>query len=83
MKWGLKFINPIRLAGRLTKNKCILVATDYATKWVESKALRTNIVVITSKFMYEYILIRFGCPLTIIIDEIIHFINNIIKYLIE
>jgi hypothetical protein len=43
-----------------------LVAIDYATKWVEAKALRTNIAVIIATFLYEYILTRFGCPLTIV-----------------
>jgi transposase InsO family protein len=33
--------------------------------------------------MYEYIMIKFGCPLTIVIDQGVHFINDTIKYLIE
>ncbi len=49
-------------------NKYILVPMDYATKWVKAKALITNIVVVISKFLYEYILTRFGCPLIIVID---------------
>jgi len=60
-----------------------LVAIDYATKWVEAKALRTNNVVVIARFLYEYILTKFGCPLTIVIDQGIHFINDIIKHLIE
>jgi len=32
------------------------------------KTLKTNIVVITTRFLYEYILTRFGCPLTIVIN---------------
>jgi hypothetical protein len=68
MKWGLYFIGLIKLIGRLTKNKYILVAIDYATKWVEIKALRTNTIVVTTKFVCEYTLTIFGCPLTIVMD---------------
>ncbi len=37
MKWGLDFIGPIKPAGRLTRNRYILVATDYATKCVKER----------------------------------------------
>jgi hypothetical protein len=59
----------------------ILVAIDYATKWVAAKALITNTIVVTAKLMYEYILTIFGCPLTIVIDQGVHFINDTIKHL--
>jgi hypothetical protein len=34
-----------------------------------------------AKFLYEYILTRFGCPLTIVTYPGIHFINDTIKHL--
>jgi hypothetical protein len=37
-------------------------------------------IVITKK-LYECILTRFGCPLTIVTDHEVHFINDAIKYL--
>jgi hypothetical protein len=81
MKWGLDFIGPIKPARRLTRKKYILVVTNYATKWVEAKTLKINIVVVIAKFLYEYILTKFGCPLTIITNQGIHFINDTIKHL--
>jgi hypothetical protein len=68
MKWGLDFVGPIKLTRKYTKNKYILIARNYATKWVEVRALKTNKTTIIAKKLYECILIRFGCSLTIVID---------------
>ncbi len=65
---GFRFINPIKPTGRLIRNKYILVATNYVTKWVETKAFKTNIAIVIARFIYKYILTIFGCPLTIVID---------------
>jgi hypothetical protein len=79
--YDLDFIGPIKPTIRQIRNRYILVVTNYATKWVEVKALKTNIVIITARFLYEYILTKFGCPLTIVTDQGVHFINDIIKLL--
>jgi len=66
MKWGLDFVGLIKPLGKYTWNKYILVAIDYATKWVAIRVLRTNITITTSNLLYECILTRFGCPLIIV-----------------
>jgi hypothetical protein len=54
-KWGLNFIRPFQLVSKMLSNWYFLVANDYATKWVKTWALCTNIVTITTKFLYEHI----------------------------
>ena len=50
MKWGLDFIGPVKKT-RHTAYRYILVATDYATKWVEARALGGNTAKETVQFL--------------------------------
>ncbi len=51
-KWGLDFMNLLN-----QQVVDILVAINYATKWVEARALRTNTTIVIAKFLYDHILI--------------------------
>ena len=63
------------------KNKYIVAATNYVTKWVEAKALIDNLVKKTVKFLYEHIITRFGCPLKLVSNQGTHFINELVEAL--
>jgi hypothetical protein len=80
---GLDFLKPIKPIGQFIGNKYILVATNYATKWVEAKVFKTNTIVVITKILYECILIRFSCPLTLVTYHGVHFINDAIKYMTD
>jgi hypothetical protein len=73
----------MKLAMKISKNRCILIAIDYATKWGEAPTIYISIIVVIVKFLYENVFTWFGCPLTIVTDQGRHFINDAIKYLID
>ncbi|GJX08222.1 reverse transcriptase domain-containing protein [Tanacetum coccineum] len=70
--WGIDFIGPFPSSRR---NKYILVAVDYLSKWVEAKALPTNDARVVCKFL-KTLFSRFGAPRAIISDRGTHFCND-------
>jgi hypothetical protein len=59
-KWELNFIGPIKSTSCCFGNQYILIVISYVIKWVDVRALHTNIT-----------------------NQATHFINNVIRYLID
>nr|GEV44752.1 reverse transcriptase domain-containing protein [Tanacetum cinerariifolium] len=70
--WGIDFMGPFPSSKR---NKYILVAVDYLSKWVEAKALPTNDARVVVKFL-KSLFSRFETPKAIISDIDTHFCND-------
>nr|GEX96948.1 hypothetical protein [Tanacetum cinerariifolium] len=70
--WGIDFMGPFPSS---KGNKYILVAVDYLSKWVETKALPTNDARVVVRFL-KYLFSRFGTPKAIISDRGTHSCNN-------
>nr|GEZ32666.1 retroelement Pol polyprotein-like [Tanacetum cinerariifolium] len=70
--WGIDFMG---LFPSSKANKYILVAIDYLSKWVESKALPMNDARVVVKFL-KSLFSRFGTPKAIISDRGTHYCND-------
>ncbi|XP_024537806.1 uncharacterized protein LOC112348815 [Selaginella moellendorffii] len=60
----------------------ILICTDYVTKWVEAEAFTEDMAKKVARFLYKNIIMRFDCPLELVSDQGMHFINAVIIALI-
>ncbi|GKC25620.1 reverse transcriptase domain-containing protein [Tanacetum coccineum] len=73
--WGIDFMGPFP---SFRKNKYILVAVDYVSKWVEAEALPTNDARVVVKFLKK-LFSRFGVPKALISDRGTHFCNSLLE----
>ena len=76
-------MGPIKPPARHTHIECIIVAMEYLTKWVEAKATVKNDAHTTAKFLYEHVFTRYGLPIEIVSDQGVHYINEVIEFLLK
>ena len=80
---GHRLYRTISYTSKITGVRYIITAVEYVTKWAEAEPVDTCSSEIAAKFIYENIITRFGCPLTLISDQGTHFINKTIKTLTD
>ncbi|GJX12507.1 putative nucleotidyltransferase, ribonuclease H [Tanacetum coccineum] len=73
--WGIDFMGPFPSS---IKNKYILVAIDYVSKWVKTEALPTNEARVIVKFLKK-LFSRFGVSKSLISDRGTHFCHSILE----
>jgi hypothetical protein len=80
-KWGLDFVGPLPTTA--LRNKYLIVATDYLTKWIEAAAVKKNTREVVVDFLFNQIVCHYGCPLEIVSDQGSHFVNDLIQELLQ
>ncbi len=60
-KWAIDFVGPINPPGKKTSARYIITVNHYLTRWDESQSVKDCSAETTMKFIFEYILSRFGC----------------------
>lgn len=76
-RWGLDYVGPLVTTKK--QNSYIVTAIDYATRWVVAKAVPFVNDEVVANFLYDEILMSFGCPFEIITDRGSEFMSNGIK----
>ena len=82
-KWGIDFMGPISPLTKTHRNKYICMTTEYATKWVESRATRKDDAETAGRFFFEQVIMRFGPPQEVVSDRGKHFVNRIIYVIVH
>ncbi len=60
------------------RNRYIVIAMDYFTKWLIAKAIKEAIAKTVSKFIYKKIICEHRCPQVLQNDQKIHFVIRVI-----
>eukprot|EP00253_Pinus_taeda_P005927 PITA_05927 len=69
-KWEIDFVEPIQPTGKKTGAHYI-IAMEYLTRWVEAQPVKDCTRATTKKFLFEYVLTRFGCPKVLMSDRVL------------
>ena len=73
---GIDFLGPLPTSHG---KRYIVVAIDYFTKWIETRATSTCSAQATAKFMIEQIFCRHGAPSILVSDQGRNFTSGLIK----
>jgi transposase InsO family protein len=82
-KWAIDFVVPINPPGKCTGERYIITATKYLTRWDEAREVKECSATTATRFIFDDIITRFGCPKVLMSDQGTHFINKIVEALTE
>ena len=81
-KWEIDFVGPIQPQGK-TCARYIITAMEYLNHWVEAQLVKACMSAMATKFLFEHVLMRSGCPKILMSDRGMHFLNEMVSALTE
>jgi hypothetical protein len=82
-KGAIDFVGPINRTGKCTGARYIITAIVYLTRWAEAREFKNCSETIATRFIFDDIITRFGCPTTLMSDQGTHFFNKTFEALTE
>jgi len=82
-KWAIDFVGPISPPGKRTGARYIITTADYLTRWDEAQPVKDCGAETALKFIFEYILSKFGCLKILLSDQGTYFLNKTIEALTD
>ena len=77
------FIRPITPVACHSQKRYIIIVIEYLTRWEKAAPVKDCIIDTKSRFIFENIITRFGCPRSLTSDQGTHFINATVKLLLK
>lgn len=77
-RWHIDFIGILPTIE--AENKWIIMAVDYNTNWPIARPLKEATATEIVKFIYEKIVMRFGCPVELVSDRGANFMSKILNH---
>ena len=80
-KWAIHFVGSIQPPGKKMDAFYIITATKCLTRWAKAHPVKDCIGAIAVKFLFEYVLTKFGYLKVLMSDCGTHFLNETINTL--
>ena len=80
-KWVIYFLCPISPLGKRTSTHYMISATYYLTGWDKASLVKDCTTATATKFLFENVVTRFGCPKILLSHQGMHFVNKMIDEL--
>ena len=82
-KWDVNFVSPIYPLEIWIGTRYIITTKDYLTRWDEATPIKYCTAMTVARFLFDYVVTRFGFLKILLSNQGMHFVNQMIEKLNE